>query len=417
MSTETKQLLTDNDLANIQGTTYLALVKEGYNGGVGESQWDKAYGRAIEAAILSRLQEKNPPVATVKENPYCPEGTSDELTDYLPVGMKLFAFPPIAPTQPVGDEVLREAALDVLEKAPCECPHKLRYETGEHFSGCHLFDLNKALAGKQPRFLNVSCSQCGKEFGPGNAGYSHCQDHPSLTGNAATSTVSEPLFALPPIAPVLPEPVNPPIAPDICPITKRRFWGNISHPERGLVATYGGPYDTYTIPEVCEDGELRSERYDQDAGAWTEGGEPIGWFYEEQPDLPSGATHPVAAPTTEPPSPTSSKVVEALRQIAEGRVMTPQLIGEQAEYTHADTVIAYQKLARAALESEEAPKEPMSDADVLAIEVLQYNFGLNGGAGPVSKKGWKIIRAIEAHHGIGSAAGINTRAQEGKQHG
>jgi vancomycin resistance protein YoaR len=95
-------------------------------------------------------------------------------------------------------------------------------------------------------------------------------------------------------------------------------------------------------------------------------------------------------------------VREALRQIIDAddrQALTQQLID----------------VGRAALESEEAPKEPMSDADVLAIEVLQYNFGLNGGAGPVSKKGWKIIRAIEAHHGIGSAAGINTRAQEGKQ--
>lgn len=28
------------------------------------------------------------------------------------------------------------------------------------------------------RFENVSCSQCGREFGPGDHGFSHCQDHP-----------------------------------------------------------------------------------------------------------------------------------------------------------------------------------------------------------------------------------------------
>jgi hypothetical protein len=28
-----------------------------------------------------------------------------------------------------------------------------------------------------PRFPNVSCSQCGKDFGPGDHGYSHCKDH------------------------------------------------------------------------------------------------------------------------------------------------------------------------------------------------------------------------------------------------
>jgi hypothetical protein len=29
----------------------------------------------------------------------------------------------------------------------------------------------------QPRFANVSCSQCGRDFGPGEHGYSHCSDH------------------------------------------------------------------------------------------------------------------------------------------------------------------------------------------------------------------------------------------------
>jgi hypothetical protein len=27
------------------------------------------------------------------------------------------------------------------------------------------------------RYENVSCSQCGRDFGPGDHGYSHCQDH------------------------------------------------------------------------------------------------------------------------------------------------------------------------------------------------------------------------------------------------
>lgn len=28
-----------------------------------------------------------------------------------------------------------------------------------------------------PKFDNVFCSQCGQDFGPGDHGYSHCQDH------------------------------------------------------------------------------------------------------------------------------------------------------------------------------------------------------------------------------------------------
>ncbi len=27
------------------------------------------------------------------------------------------------------------------------------------------------------KYQNVSCSQCGCEFGPGDAGFSHCADH------------------------------------------------------------------------------------------------------------------------------------------------------------------------------------------------------------------------------------------------
>lgn len=34
-------------------------------------------------------------------------------------------------------------------------------------------DQNKAA----PKFANVSCSQCGQEFGPGDHGFSHCENH------------------------------------------------------------------------------------------------------------------------------------------------------------------------------------------------------------------------------------------------
>jgi len=35
-------------------------------------------------------------------------------------------------------------------------------------------------AVRAPRFAKTYCSQCGGEFGPGNSGYSHCEDHRSL---------------------------------------------------------------------------------------------------------------------------------------------------------------------------------------------------------------------------------------------
>lgn len=36
--------------------------------------------------------------------------------------------------------------------------------------------------GDEPRFTNVYCSNCGREFGPGDHGFSHCDDHKHLIG-------------------------------------------------------------------------------------------------------------------------------------------------------------------------------------------------------------------------------------------
>lgn len=70
--------------------------------------------------------------------------------------------------------------------------------------------------------------------------------------------------------------------PEKCPITGRPFFMTLDHPELGSVPTYGGPYDSYTIPapegeptDPWHERDLRSERYDHDAGWWVEGGEPI----------------------------------------------------------------------------------------------------------------------------------------------
>jgi hypothetical protein len=49
----------------------------------------------------------------------------------------------------------------------------------------------------------------------------------------------------------------------------------------------------------------------------------------------------------------------------------------------------------------EFERKPLTDEEILSDEVLRYHFGCNGGAGPVSQKGVKIIRAVERAHGIG----------------
>ncbi|WP_052369281.1 hypothetical protein [Citrobacter sp. S-77] len=59
--------------------------------------------------------------------------------------------------------------------------------------------------------------------------------------------------------------------PDVCPITGREFFMWIEHPTLGYVPTYGGPFDSYTIPTKGSDGEFSCERYDHDFGGWVEG--------------------------------------------------------------------------------------------------------------------------------------------------
>lgn len=58
--------------------------------------------------------------------------------------------------------------------------------------------------------------------------------------------------------------------PERCPVTNRPFFLWIEHPSDGMVPTYGGPFDSYTIPTVDSDGEFCCERYDHDVGAWVD---------------------------------------------------------------------------------------------------------------------------------------------------
>ncbi len=43
---------------------------------------------------------------------------------------------------------------------------------------------------RKPKFEKTYCSQCGKEFGPGDHGYSHCSDHKSDAKNEAACGAS-----------------------------------------------------------------------------------------------------------------------------------------------------------------------------------------------------------------------------------
>lgn len=73
------------------------------------------------------------------------------------------------------------------------------------------------------------------------------------------------------------ESVNSQWKPDVCPVTGRKFFMWIEHETLGYVPTYGGPFDSYTIPTRDSSGEFSCERYDHDLGGWV-GGEFIGLY-------------------------------------------------------------------------------------------------------------------------------------------
>ena len=55
---------------------------------------------------------------------------------------------------------------------------KLAYSVGEAGNDHPSPEAIKlAVKWENSKFGNVYCSQCGKSFGPGNHGYSHCENH------------------------------------------------------------------------------------------------------------------------------------------------------------------------------------------------------------------------------------------------
>jgi hypothetical protein len=85
----------------------------------------------------------------------------------------IFRAPSFGPA-PISDDVL-EAMRAII---PLEAWDKMDYN--------HLRALYAAARPTQARFPSVSCSSCGKGFGPGNEGFSHCDDHERIAATAAT---------------------------------------------------------------------------------------------------------------------------------------------------------------------------------------------------------------------------------------
>lgn len=75
-------------------------------------------------------------------------------------------------TSKIDIKLLRRQRLALMQAIE-ESPHPLRTIL---LNG--LLELtHKVEESMEPRYKEVYCSQCGKEFGPGDCGYSHCEDH------------------------------------------------------------------------------------------------------------------------------------------------------------------------------------------------------------------------------------------------
>ena len=89
----------------------------------------RARDRLVEAAVLAKLREQEP-----QDIAHVGQGLVD-------VWKSRAAPLPAVVQVPQG---LIEAVDRVLEEAHCDCPHRLRFDDGQHLSGCPLFDLNVA---------------------------------------------------------------------------------------------------------------------------------------------------------------------------------------------------------------------------------------------------------------------------------
>lgn len=59
--------------------------------------------------------------------------------------------------------------------------------------------------------------------------------------------------------------------PATCPVTGMRFFTMVyAQDSDELVPTYGGPFDSYTIPTQDGNGDWIREHYDHDEGGWVD---------------------------------------------------------------------------------------------------------------------------------------------------
>lgn len=179
-----------------------------------------------------------------------------------------------------------------------------------------------------------------------------------------------------------------PWCPDVCPITGRPFFMWIGHWKTGTsVPTYGGPFDSYTLPTKGEDGSFECEHYDHDRGGWLiDEIQDLGLKLVDDQSFVVKPDHPryneiedfaKAATALEAPAAVAAPVGWSITRKADGSISVRAPDGEAWNYRDAtsggtDSAFIHKLLsAIIAAPALEAPAAPAIDVSELAISVCQ----------------------------------------------
>ncbi|MDY7841820.1 hypothetical protein UXA24_12660 [Aeromonas caviae] len=173
--------------------------------------------------------------------------------------------------------VMAELLRDIHEYIGASIPQTI----SEHYQGCDLLDrIDAVLAGKlpDPAVTVTETIRTAPEriwLQVGDQSHYHSEPFPSDTSEVSwcpdSVTGCEVPYVRADLAGKAPE-QHKTNWPDKCPITRRNFFMEIDG-----VPTYGGPYDSYTIPEMLgtpeqpwHERELFVRRFDHDEGRWVD---------------------------------------------------------------------------------------------------------------------------------------------------
>ncbi|WP_230947381.1 hypothetical protein [Burkholderia territorii] len=94
----------------------------------------------------------------------------DERNEAIADGVTFDVLPFSTEQLAVLDAALRRGQIEDVYEVWNICKAALDAEIAQRIADADL-------AAAPPRFANISCSSCGRSFGPGNAGFSRCTDH------------------------------------------------------------------------------------------------------------------------------------------------------------------------------------------------------------------------------------------------